>query len=164
MDETLSWIRPELEALDKAPSDLLLVSAFQEELPLRGLSALIDWRLCTKLSSWRLGGFSTGQLGEQILYPSQRRLAQKSLLFVSLGKPSLYRSDLAFALLESLVESLKSLNIRHLTTDLLGFNELSIPLHRNAKAFLKPLSSFESLTLVAHDEERQKLERGLNFF
>lgn len=163
----LRWIRPELRLLDDAPADLLVLHAFSDERPLTGLAGLIDWRLAGALSSWRMGGFSSGELGERVLYPTARRLSHPRLLLVGLGRRAEYRSDRALALAAEVIESAHGLGVRTLTTGLFHLEALATPLERVGPKLVHMLRSapgLECVTIACDAESERLVKDGIHFF
>lgn len=163
----LRWIRPELRVLDDAPAELLVLHAFADERPLTGLTGLVDWRLAGALSSWRMGGFSTGELGERVLYPTARRLSHPRLLLVGLGRRAEYRSDRAIALAAEVLECARGLGVRSLTTGLFHLETLATPLERIGPKLVHLLRSapgLECVTIAADAEAEKLVKDGIHFF
>lgn len=163
----IRWVPNDLRALDDAPAELLVLTAFSDERPLEGLAGLIDWRLCGALSAWRMGGFSTGALGERILYPSAHRLAQERLLFVGLGRREEFRSDRAHAIAEAVLEAAIGLGTVHLMTGLFRLEGLPSPLERTGPKLVHLLRSapgLTRLTLVADEASAKMVKDGIQFF
>ncbi len=163
----VEFIPPTLRALDDAPADILIVAAFADERPLEGLAGLIDWRLCGVLSRWRLGGFSTGELGERVLYPPGRRLSHPQLLLMGLGPRAEFRADRAFAVARAAAETAVGLSAERVTTGLLGLDRLNQPLERTSLKLLELLQApdqFRRVTLVADDEARALVRDGMAIF
>lgn len=161
------WLGNDLRALDDAPSELLVLTAFADERPLEGLTGLVDWRLCGALSSWRLGGFSSGELGERILYPSAHRLAQEAVLFMGLGPRAQYRSDRALAVAENALTVARELGRLSMTTGLFGLDGLATPLERTGPRLvhlLRQSGALTRLTLVADEPHRKMVKDGIQFF
>lgn len=65
--------------------DLGLIPLFSDQRPLQGLAGLIDWRSSGRLSSLARAGLCTGELGEQVLMPGDRRWPVDRLVLVGLG-------------------------------------------------------------------------------
>lgn len=163
----LKWIEPELRVLDDSPGDLLVLHAFADERPLTGLSGLVDWRLAGALSSWRIGGFSTGALGERVLYPTARRLSHPKLLFVGLGRRAEYRSDRALAIAREVLEVARGLDVGTLTCGLFRMESLATPLERIGPKLVHLLrsgSGLERVTIAADEESTRLVKDGIQFF
>jgi len=163
----LKWVAPELRVLDDSPADLLVLHAFSDERPLSGLAGLVDWRLAGALSSWRIGGFSTGAFGERVLYPTGRRLSHPRLLFVGLGRRAEYRSDRALGVAADVIEAARGLGIRTLTTGLFHLEALASPLERVGPKLVHMLrsgSGLERVTIAADEEATRLVKDGIQFF
>ena len=164
---SVEYIAPELRALDDTPGELLIVTAFADERPLEGLAGLVDWRLCGALSRWRLGGFSGGELGEHVLYPTGSRLSHPRLLFVGLGRRDDYRPDRAFAVARATRDAAVGLGAARLTTGLFGLDRLPSPLERTSLKLVELLAepaSVRHLTIVADPATQGKIKDGLAIF
>lgn len=163
----LKWIAPELRVLDDSPAELLVLHAFSDERPLTGLTGLVDWRLAGALSSWRIGGFSTGALGERVLYPTPRRLSHPRLLFVGLGKRAEYRSDRALAVADEVVRAARGLGVTTMTTGLFHLEALASPLERVGPRLvhlMRNAPGLERVTIAADEEAVRLVKDGIQFF
>lgn len=74
------------ENLDQVERDLVLVTVFEDERPLKGLAGFLDWRLCGALSQLMLDHHFDGKKGESLLMPSQGRVSPKEILVLGLGQ------------------------------------------------------------------------------
>ncbi len=81
----VEFVAPELRKLDRVHAGALVIHLFEGDAPLRGLPALVDWRLCGSLSRLILAGRLTGRSGEAMLVPSSGRLPFERLLLLGLG-------------------------------------------------------------------------------
>ena len=66
-------------------TDLALVAYFEDERPLRGLAAFLDWRVGGKLSRLLRSGWCTGRAGEAVLLPGARGLPSDRIVLLGLG-------------------------------------------------------------------------------
>lgn len=82
----ISLVRENFEELDKQGDDLLVLTIFSDERPLRGLNGLVDWRLNGRLSQMLMKNDLTCKLGDQTLMPTNSRLPAKRLLLLGLGQ------------------------------------------------------------------------------
>jgi hypothetical protein len=81
----IAFVPPELRRLDQLRCDVLALSFFEEERPLRGAAGLVDWRLCGKLSRLLASRRLAGTQGEVTLLPPRPRLPFDKLLLLGLG-------------------------------------------------------------------------------
>ena len=80
--DPLRFLLPNVRALDDARAELCACSMFVDERPMKGVAALLDWRLAGKLSALVKEGFLTGREGEVVMVPGTSRLSfDKVLLF-----------------------------------------------------------------------------------
>lgn len=63
----------------------LVLSAFDDERPLRGAAGLADWRMCGRLSRVLLAGRVSGEHKETMLLPAGPRLPFAAILWFGLG-------------------------------------------------------------------------------
>ncbi len=65
--------------------DLAILACFADERPLRGLAALLDWRLAGAVSRLLREGFCTAARDELVLLPGRRDLPTDRIVIVGLG-------------------------------------------------------------------------------
>ncbi len=163
----IDFILPTLRALDDTVGDLLIVSAFADERPLTGLTGLVDWRLAGALSRLRMNGFSSGSLGERILYPGGRRLSHPKVMLMGLGHRTDHRADRAFAVARSAIEAAVSLGAERITTAFFGLPVLPSPLERTSLKLTEILcrpETIQRVALVADHDTRRLVKEGVAIF
>ncbi|MBM4344606.1 MAG: hypothetical protein FJ100_14675 [Deltaproteobacteria bacterium] len=77
---------PRLDTLDELRGELLVLSCFADDRPLRGLTGLCDWRLNGHLSRLVLSEFVDAHWLEATLCPCGGRLPFDRILVVGLGR------------------------------------------------------------------------------
>lgn len=82
----IQFLRPDLHQIDRVVADTAVVTLFEEERPPRGVSGLMDWRLCGRLSGLLVRGQVTGRFREAVLLPSYGRLPATRVCTYGLGK------------------------------------------------------------------------------
>src|SRR5262249_28790262 len=92
--------------LDEIPSQLSLVTAFQDVRPLKGCAGLVDWRLNGRLSKFMKESKFKGEKGEALLMPTRGRLDSSELLILGLGNKSEIHDPEVPHLLTLIVEKL----------------------------------------------------------
>lgn len=80
-----SLARLELPA-DQLPGEAVAVLFFEDQRPLRGPSAVLDWRLDGQLTRALLNGQLTGCAGEHAIFQSNAKLRADWVLFIGGGK------------------------------------------------------------------------------
>lgn len=86
----IRFAQPALSDLDRLRVDVLVLSFFSDERPLRGAGGLVDWRLCGTLSQHIVGGFVTGADGERVLVPSRDRIGADKVILYGLGREAAF--------------------------------------------------------------------------
>jgi hypothetical protein len=76
---------PEGEPGARKKLDLAVIAYFEDERPLRGLGAFLDWRSCGALSKLLRTGFCSGRAGEAVLMPGRRDLPSVRVVLYGLG-------------------------------------------------------------------------------
>lgn len=73
------------EGEPRARVDLGVFAFFEDERPLRGLAALVDWRTAGAVSSLLRRGFCTGRAHELVLLPGRHDLPTERIVLLGLG-------------------------------------------------------------------------------
>jgi hypothetical protein len=68
------------------PGEVVAGFFFEDQRPVAGASALLDWRLNGLLHKWLMAGSATGQLGEYIMVSNNGKLQAPWVLFVGGGR------------------------------------------------------------------------------
>ncbi|HVP28397.1 MAG TPA: M17 family peptidase N-terminal domain-containing protein [Myxococcota bacterium] len=71
--------------IEKASAEIVVVSCFETDRPLRGETGRIDWRLCGAVSELLQRGVLRGAAGEAALLPTFGRLRAPRVLLLGLG-------------------------------------------------------------------------------
>jgi hypothetical protein len=78
------------KALERIECEAVVLTFFQDERPLKGLSGLVDWRLHGFISRAIMDDIITGRFAEKTLIPSSNRLPAPKILCVGLGAGAQY--------------------------------------------------------------------------
>ncbi len=113
------------------PADLLSVEAvaafyFEDERPLRGPAALLDWRLNGMLTNLLLRGELAGRAGEHVLVASNGKIAAEWVLFLGGGKLQGLGLEGYRGLLRHLFETVREAGFRQVAVCLAPEGELEI--------------------------------------
>jgi hypothetical protein len=79
--------------IERTGADVVIVTFFQEDRPLRGSAGRADWRICGRLSQLLAAGEVEGLRGEALLMPTRGGLRAPLLVAVGLGRRKEFRSD-----------------------------------------------------------------------
>jgi len=142
----LRFVAPDLRALDATPAEVLAVSYFDDERPLRGLAGLIDFRLAGQLSKLLIRGRVHGAVREQVLLPGRPRLACDRVLLVGLGRRDTFDVGRARTALVELFATLDALMARSVVLCLPGRSDGSLDVEPAIESFLP-------LTDEAHEQD-----------
>lgn len=151
----LHLIASDLHVLDEHEGDVLVLTAFQDQRPLTGLTGRVDWRLCGALSRWFQAGFATGRAKEQVLYPATTRLSHPMVLLIGLGARSQLRTDVAHGIAMETVQAVRKLGGKRMTCDLFGVEQLPMPIDRSVPGLMEILveqQEVEDVTLAVGPE------------
>lgn len=158
--DPLRFLLPNVRALDDARAELCACSIFADERPMKGVAALLDWRLAGKLSALAKDGYLSGREGEVVMVPGRPRLPFEKIVLFGLGERARF-DDAAFArYLERLQQALGGLNVRRAVVELAGRGSGSISISPARRADLLAETAFgpEALERVVfvEDEEGQR--------
>ena len=107
----IRYAEPLLPELDRERADCLVLTAFTDDRPLRGLAGRVDWRLNGRLSRLMCDEFIDGHLHETMLTPVGKRLPFKRLLFVGMGERAQFNEQRFASVCEMIFVSLARLHI-----------------------------------------------------
>jgi hypothetical protein len=114
-----------LESLDVLKTEVLCLSVFSDERPLRGAAGLVDWRLCGRLSELLVRGHLTGAFDQALLVPPpDQRLPAERVFCLGAGARAELTEARFRALTERMVSRVLSLRVR---TAAIALPHASIP-------------------------------------
>jgi hypothetical protein len=155
----VAFVPPDLRRLDPLRCDVLALSFFRTERPLRGAAGLVDWRLCGRLSRLQAAGRLTGEPGEITLLPPRPRLPFDKLLLLGLGAPEQFDEAAYVDALRRTFTTLSSLRTHSVAIALPGRATGAIPPERAMTALLELGAATEDQDelILIEDAESQKL-------
>ncbi len=149
------FVAPDLRALDATSFDVLVLTHFVEERPLRGLAGLVDFRLAGQLSRVVLRGRAKGKAGEQVLLPAKPRLSGDRILLVGLGSRAGFDGARGKQALDALFSTLDRLMARSVVLSLPGRGDGTLAPEAAIEAFVPLLDEpheQDDVTLVEPPE------------
>ncbi|MBI2898082.1 MAG: hypothetical protein HYY06_31300 [Deltaproteobacteria bacterium] len=155
----INFVPAELRRLDLLRSDVLALSLFEDERPLRGAAGLVDWRLCGRLSRLLETGRLRGSAPEITLVPPRPRLPFDKLLLVGLGRSADFSAATFAAAMEQTFEALRSMRTHSSVMSLPGRATGRIPPEQAIQLFVEIAAAHDhqdEVTLI-EDLESQKL-------
>ena len=159
---TVTFLPLELRSLDKLRADLLVLSVFEDERPLRGLSGLIDWRTAGMLSRFLVRGHVTGQEGEIVLFPPGGKVGVSRGLILGLGNASAYDEKRYARVVADAADHISRLRLKSLALSLPGTHKRPLDIEKAADTFAEiAAGSLTQLTLFASQSERREITGAL---
>jgi hypothetical protein len=143
-------IREDIRAIDDldADGDLLVVTAFADEQPLKGLAGLIDWRLRGKLSRQIQAGFVNAAWKQRLLCPTSGLLPHERVLLLGLGASTEHRTDRAIEAAKQAASVARDLGANALTCALFGLGRLPSPVARTIQALIDAIHEEPTITRI----------------
>jgi len=141
----IAFVPPDLRRLDQLRCDVLALSLFAGERPLRGAAGLVDWRLCGRLSRLVAAGRVVGAAGETTLLPPRPRLPFDKLLLLGLGEPADFDEAAYARALRQTFAALASMKT----------HSLAIALPGRATGAIEPDKAVTALLDLASEAEQQ---------
>lgn len=127
------YVAPDLRKLDAVSAEVACCSIWQDEWPMLGLAALVDWRLAGRLSDLAKRGFVTGADDEIVMMPARPGLPFEKLLVLGLGKKSAFGDETVTRAAKRLLYALEGLQVRKAVVELPGRGDGSIAPERAAQ-------------------------------
>ncbi len=102
------FVAHDLASLDGLQVDALALPFFEDERPLRGVGALVDWRLCGGLSQWLLKERIQGVLGEQTLVSTAKKFLFERTFLMGCGSSAQWNDERASRVLRQCCDVLEA--------------------------------------------------------
>lgn len=160
----LRFTTPELAALDKLGTEVIVCGLLRDERPPHGVAGLLDWRLAGRLSRLALRGFATGRLGEVLMLPGKPKLPFDKVLVFGLGEREAFDEDAFRSVLEHILSALSNLRVRTAVVELPGRHFGAIPAQRSADVLLELVDSSQDhdvWTLVEPPEAQKSITQHM---
>jgi hypothetical protein len=155
---SVTFLPNELRSLDRFRAQLLVLTIFEDERPLRGLGGLVDWRTCGMLSRFLIRGHVTGSAGEVVLFPTGRRLPAPRGLIFGLGPTGPFDERAFRDVAERIAQHAERLGARSLALSLPGLHRKALDPVRAVGLFADAAGdAFAQLTIFAPAAERRDL-------
>ena len=106
---TITLVPENLDELDQQQCDVLVLSFFSDEKPLKGLNGLADWRTCGRLSRMLMRQDVVGNLGEKTLMNTAGRLPHQRIILWGLGEQSRFDNMAFVRSVEQMFRTVRSL-------------------------------------------------------
>ena len=114
----IEWIERDLRALDAATGEILVGTLHADVRPPNGVVALVDWRMCGRISQRCIGGFLTGARGERFLLPGRPQIAFDKVLLIGMGPRAVTDEASVAETLTTMIDALAGLAARRAAIEL----------------------------------------------
>src|SRR4030066_663063 len=126
--------------VDKIEADVVALTFFEDERPLRGVAGLADWRMNGALSRLIMNETLCGREGESLLMSTDGRILSPRLLLFGLGESKVFDGKRFQGLLSTFVGSIAKLKFRRFAITIPGSSLFSTAegAESEKKEFAKP--------------------------
>jgi hypothetical protein len=162
--EEVHFVEPDLRAIDEASAEVIACTMWSDERPMRGLAALLDWRLAGRLSALARSGFMRGDADEVVLVPGRPHLPFEKILVFGLGARSAFGDGVVRRMLARLASTLEGLNVKRALVELPGRASGDLSAERAAELLLECAESAleeEAWTLVDAADAEEPITKRL---
>ncbi len=143
----LHFLAPDLTKLDEpTAAEVVACCVYEDEMPMRGLAGLVDWRMAGKLSSLERDGFLRGEGGEVLCVPGRPRIPFDKVLLFGLGTRASFDDEGCKKALAHVIRVLEGLRVRRAVVELPG---------RGGEERVSPERAAEILLELTHDTTTQ---------
>lgn len=160
----LRFASPDLPSLDGLVSEVLACPVWSDERPSHGVAGLCDFRFAGRISELQRRAAITGQLGEVVMMPGQRRLPFDKLLFFGAGPRSAFTQSTFEAIVERILATIEGLGVRSAVVELPGRRDELITAEQAADLLLQTAGrspDHDLWTLIEGPEARQRIEQHM---
>jgi leucyl aminopeptidase len=160
----MSSIKVLAQKVTKINAEVLVAGFFQDDQPLTGLAAELDWIYNGILSRLILRNRIRGEVKETTLLATQRKLRAQKILMIGLGK----REELTQRILQDIYshigQTLSKLHIKDSAVELFGLTGRASEDAKGLEAILKSLRTdpdhpMELSLLVPEEEQAQRIRQ-----
>lgn len=107
-------------------ADILALTLFEDERPLRGHAGMVDWRMNGELSRMIVNGYVSGREGEPLLISTDSRIPSPRILLFGIGDSKLFEPKRFQGLLTAFVRTISKLNLSRLAVTIPGSSLFSV--------------------------------------
>ncbi|HOA12982.1 MAG TPA: M17 family peptidase N-terminal domain-containing protein [Myxococcota bacterium] len=163
----VSLVKPDLHAIDQLDIDTVAIPVFEDMRPPAGLTGLIDWRLCGRVSALLVSGQLSGRFREAAMMPGYGRLPGTRIVAFGMGDSREFSQSRAREAAWFMSDSLRRLKTGAFLTALPGSMSKTVPPRAGLEMMIEEIGrvfsadeSFQSLDVSI--VEAQESHRELN--
>ncbi len=154
------------QKVTKLHSEVLVLGFFQNDRPLKGLAAEIDWIYNGLISRLILRKKIKGGVGEAMLLATERKLYTHKVLVMGLGIREDYTEKTAQDVYCRVRNALIELQIKDCALDLFGFSDGCLRIDQCIQAlihglYMDPAPGIETLILAQDEENAQRIQQQI---
>jgi hypothetical protein len=157
----VAFVSPDPRRLDDLRSEALLLPAYEDERPLRGVAGWVDWRMCGQLSRLVLRGRITGRLGETVLLPGRPKVSFDKVFVFGAGATDTLDAGRTEALVRRMLHAAARARVRVPTMVLPGRHPHRLQATDAIAAFLAATTEqapLDDVVLVEDGEAQRAME------
>lgn len=147
-----------LGALDTSSADVIACGLFEDDRPMRGLAAVVDYRLAGRMHGYVRRGELTGVADEAFLFPPRPRLGAEKLVVFGWGKSSELDEAASARAVDRLVRTLVGLGAKRAVVELPGRTRGILDAELAATLFFRSVEEHgaDFTFLLIEDDEGKK--------
>ncbi len=118
--------------VDRVESSIVVVPFFEDQRPLQGPAALLDWRLNGLLTRQLVDGKATGHVGDRYLVKGNGKMSAEWVLFVGCGAAPAGNSDAPRRVISEMLHPVQQADFRKIGLGLPAAEVDSLPVWQQA--------------------------------
>jgi len=160
------------KAPERVECEAMVLTFFQDERPLKGLSGLADWRLHGFISRAMIDDIITGRFAEKTLIPSHKWLLAPKILCVGMGEGMRYSFSRLQEICTLIFRTLYRIRVFTFATSLPGVETLGLDYSNAAECLVNGAAAWANgegggkapfrLILLEKENQFDKILSGLN--
>lgn len=155
---------------DKQETRCGVVTLFSDQRPLRGVAALLDWRLNGRLSQVLVKNQFEGKFGESLLMPAEGRIRSEEIMVIGMGPESTFNESHVSAFTQLLLEKIVQKKILDFMISYSDFITDRFEWRNSIRLLVSKLHDFLSVDAVilcepnesVRDAKRRHMDFGVN--
>lgn len=155
---------------DKLETRCAVATIFSDQRPLKGVAALLDWRLNGRLSEVLMVNRFEGELGETLLMPSEERVRASEIMVLGLGVQSQFNESHVGAFTQQLLEKMKQKKMNDFMICFSDFIQDRFEWRNSIRLLVSKLHDYSEIEAVVlcepeesvRDAKRRHMDFGVN--
>lgn len=169
-NKILLHIKFSAKPFDKQETRCGVVTLFSDERPLKGVSALLDWRLNGRLSQVLAKNRFEGKFGESLLMPAEGRIRASEIMVIGMGDRPAFNESHVSAFTQLLLEKAVQKKSPDFMISYSDFISDRFEWRNSIRLLVSKLHDFQSIEAVilcepdesVRDAKRRHMDFGVN--